>query len=312
MTGSRRQTKRIIIIDEQKHELPFSKGLTAGAIMASGMPPQNAYDVASSIEERLLAEERFQIMAEELHGLIFDTLKDQMGEKFAANYRKYYSLSRLDKPLVILIGGATGVGKSTVATMLAARLGIVRIVSTDAVREVMRAFFSPELMPAIHSSSFDAAGALRQPLPASVDPVVAGFREQTVAVAVGVKALVERARTEGTHLIIEGAHIVPGFIDLKLYERSAFLVQLVISVKDEGLHRSHFYIRELDTQGTRPFDRYVANFDNIRTIQDYIMSQARSFDVKVVDSVNLDATLVEVIEYIITNVHERSKAVSGT
>jgi 2-phosphoglycerate kinase len=312
MTGSRRQTKRIIIIDEQKHELPFSKGLTAGAIMASGMPPQNAYDVASSIEERLLAEERFQIMAEELHGLIFDTLKDQMGEKFAANYRKYYSLSRLDKPLVILIGGATGVGKSTVATMLAARLGIVRIVSTDAVREVMRAFFSPELMPAIHSSSFDAAGALRQPLPASVDPVVAGFREQTVAVAVGVKALVERARTEGTHLIIEGAHIVPGFIDLKLYEQSAFLVQLVISVKDEGLHRSHFYIRELDTQGTRPFDRYVANFDNIRTIQDYILSQARSFDVKVVDSGNLDATLVEVIEYIITNVHERSKAVSGT
>ncbi len=312
MTESRRQTKRIIIIDEQKHELPFSKGLTAGAIMASGLAPQNAYDVASSIEERLMTENRFEIVAEELHELIFDTLKEEMGEKFAANYRKYYSLSRLDKPLVILIGGATGVGKSTVATMLAARLGIVRIVSTDAVREVMRAFFSPELMPAIHSSSFDAAGALRQPLPASVDPVVAGFREQTVAVAVGVKALVERARTEGTHLIIEGAHIVPGFIDLQLYEQSAFLVQLVITVKNEGLHRSHFYIRELDTQGTRPFDRYVANFDNIRTIQNYIMDQANSFGVKMVDSVNLDATLVEVIEYIITNVHERSRAVSGT
>ncbi len=312
MTPERRQTKRIIIIDEQKHELPFSKGLTAGAIMATGLPPQNAYDIASSIEERLFGEDRFEIVAEELHELIFDTLKEEMGEKYALNYRKYYSLSRLDRPLVILIGGATGVGKSTVATMLAARLGIVRIVSTDAVREVMRAFFSPELMPAIHSSSFDAAGALRQPLPRSVDPVVAGFSEQTVAVAVGVKALVERARTEGTHLIIEGAHIVPGFIDLKLYEKSAMLVQIVISVRDQDLHRSHFYLRELDTQGTRPFDRYVANFDNIRTIQDYILEQADTFKVKVVDSIGLDSTLAEVIEHIITNVHEKSKAVSGT
>ncbi len=312
MTRDRRLPRRIIIIDELKHELPFSKGLTAGAIMAAGLPPQNAYDIASSIEERLMAENRFEITADELHDLIYEMLQQEMGEKYAANYRKYYSLSRLDKPLVILIGGATGVGKSTVATMLATRLGIVRIVSTDAVREVMRAFFSPELMPAIHSSSFDAAGALRQPLPASVDPVVAGFREQTVAVAVGVKALVERARTEGTHLIIEGAHIVPGFIDLKLYEKSAFLVQLVITVKDEGLHRSHFYIRELDTQGTRPFDRYVANFDNIRTIQDYIMAQADELGVKTVDSIGLDSAVAEVIEYIITNVHERSIAGSRT
>ncbi len=311
MTPNRKQAKRIIIIDEQKHELPFSKGLTAGAIMASGLPPQNAYDIASSIEDRLLSESRFAVTAEELHEIIFETLRAQMGEKFAASYQKYYSLSRLDKPLVVLIGGATGVGKSTVATMLATRLGIVRIVSTDAVREVMRAFFSPELMPAIHSSSFDAAGALRQPLPKSVDPVVAGFSEQTVAVAVGVKALVERARTEGTHLIIEGAHIVPGFIDLKLYEGSAILVQLVITVKNEALHRSHFYLRELDTQGTRPFDRYVANFDNIRTIQDYIMDQADTFGVKMVDSIGLDSTLAEVIEYITTNVHERSQAVSG-
>ena len=50
---------------------------------------------------------------------------------------------RLDVPVVILIGGATGVGKSTIATQLAARLGIVRVVATDAIREVMRAMLSP-------------------------------------------------------------------------------------------------------------------------------------------------------------------------
>jgi 2-phosphoglycerate kinase len=305
---SRKGVRRIIIIDEQGHELPFSKGLTAGAIMASGLSPGPAYDVASKIEDRFISDNRFQITAFELHQTILEILREEMGERYAESYSRYHALSRVDKPLVILIGGATGVGKSTIATMLAARLGIVRIVSTDAVREVMRAFFSPELMPAIHSSSFDAAGVLRQPLPASIDPVVAGFREQTVAVAVGVKALVERAATEGTHMIIEGAHVVPGFIDTRAYEDRAFLVPLVVTVGDAALHRSHFYIRELDTQGTRPFERYLANFESIRKIQYYIINLARSYGVKIVDSINLDATINEVIDYIINTVYEMETA----
>ena len=308
---SGKAAKRIIIIDEQKHELPYSKGLTASAIMSSGLPPQEAYDISSEIEGSLLTDERFAISAEELHQLIYETLKKDMGERYAENYLKYHTLSKLNKPLVILIGGATGVGKSTIATMLATRLGIVRIVSTDAIREVMRAFFSEELMPAIHRSSFDVGEALRQPLPPSVDPVTAGFREQTVSVTVGVKALVDRAVTEGTHLIIEGAHIVPGFIDPVLYKKNAFLVPLVITVKDEGLHRSHFYIRELDTQGSRPFERYVANFESIRRIQDYIIGLAESRGIKTVDSINLDATMVEVIEFIINTVYEMDRSAAN-
>ncbi len=63
----------------------------------------------------------------------------------------------------MLIGGATGVGKSTIATQLAARLGVVRVVASDAIREVMRAMFSRELMPSLHTSSFDADAALREP-----------------------------------------------------------------------------------------------------------------------------------------------------
>ena len=69
-------------------------------------------------------------------------------------------------PLVILIGGATGVGKSTIATQLAHRLGIVRVVATDAaIREVMRAMLSAELMPALHVSSFQADRAAPRAAP---------------------------------------------------------------------------------------------------------------------------------------------------
>jgi 2-phosphoglycerate kinase len=60
------------------------------------------------------------------------------------------ALKQLEVPLVVLVGGATGTGKSTVATEVAHRLGITRVTSTDVVRQTMRAFFSNEFIPSIH------------------------------------------------------------------------------------------------------------------------------------------------------------------
>lgn len=295
---SRDRKMRITILDEEHHRVPFSKGLTANAIMASGLAPGSAYYVAAEIEEHLIQEGKLEIQASELRKLIYNFLNERIGEHYAANYWRYISFSSLNKPLVVLMGGSTGVGKSTIATMLANRLSIVRIVSTDAIREVMRAFFSFELMPTIHTSSFDAEAALIHPLPPNVDPVVAGFREQSLSVLVGIRAIINRALKEGTHIIIEGAHIVPGFITPEQFP-DAFIVPLVIGVDDDKLHRSHFYIREVETQGTRPFQRYIEHFGNIRKIQDYIMYLAKVTGVKTIESVDFDSTVSEVVDYII-------------
>ena len=70
-----------------------------------------------------------------------------------------------------------------------------------------------QLMPTLYTSSFDADSALREPPPRTADKVIVGFREQTAAVAaVGITALLERVALEGTSTVIEGAHVVPGFI----------------------------------------------------------------------------------------------------
>ena len=298
--------KRITILDEEHHRVPFSKGLTANAIMASGLAPGKAYRVASDIEEHLISEGRLDIQSEEMRKLIYAFLAEQAGEHYAVNYWRYVSFSSMNKPLVILLGGSTGVGKSTIATMLATRLSIVRIVSTDAIREVMRAFFSHDLMPTIHTSSFDAESALLHPLPPHVDPVVAGFREQSLSVLVGVRAIINRALTEGTHIIIEGAHILPGFISPQQFP-DALIVPLLVAVGDERQHRSHFYIREVETQGTRPFQRYVKHFENIRKIQEYIKHLAEATGVKTVESVNLDAAVSEVVDYIVNVAYEMAR-----
>jgi 2-phosphoglycerate kinase len=296
-----------IIVSDREPGLPYSKGLMASQVMVTGLSPYRSYQVAERIEDRLVEEGRASITSSELQAVAEEVLQEVAGDRYAKNFVRWQEVTALDVPLVVLIGGATGVGKSTIATQLAARLGIVRVIPTDAVREVMRAMFSGEMMPTLYTSSFEAARALREPPGRPADPVIVGFREQTAAVAVGIRALIERAAVEGTSVIIEGAHLVPGFLDVGMFAERVVPVPLVVTVDDEELHRSHFAARSADSP-SRPFERYLANFDNIRRVQRYIKSQALSHGWPIVPSYNLDQTIAAVIDLAVEKATERAGA----
>jgi len=290
--------RRPIIIAEARHGLPFSKGLMAQSFMATGMAPSRAYAVAAAVEKAIRDSGSVQISTAELHFLAAATLRTTAGDVYADRYVRLDEVARSDKPLIVLIGGTTGVGKSTIATEVAHRLGITRIVSTDSIRQVMRGIFSKDLMPAIYESSFNAWRGLRIPVPQGADPVIVGFREQTSVVTTGIKSLIERAVLEGVSMIVEGIHLVPGYIDPCEFH-NASVVQLVVTVDEEDAHRSHFYIREVQTDGGRPLEKYRANFDNIRLLGHYIEDLAQEHGVPLVHSLQLDRTVAETLELIV-------------
>ena len=292
-----------ILISDRDSGLPYSKGLMASQVMVTGLSPVRAYQVAEAIEERLRELGVPSISNEELGELALAVLEDLAGERYARNFQRWREIEALQVPLVVLIGGATGVGKSTLATQLATRLGIVRVVATDAIREVMRALFSHELMPTLHASSFEAGSVLREP--PSKDEVVVGFREQTAAVAVGVQALVERAAMEGTHLIIEGAHVVPGFLDLEPWRERILAVPVVVTIEEDEVHRSHFAARASE-HTARPAERYLDRFDDIRRVQRYIKSQALSHGVPVIANYSFDRALAAIIDLVMERATERT------
>jgi 2-phosphoglycerate kinase len=308
----KRQTQHIVVSD--RAGLPYSKGLMASSIMATGLAPYRAYEVAERIEEQLVSGGRFEIKRDELRELAVKTISEMVGQRYAETYRRWQAVEELDLPLIILIGGTTGTGKSTIATQLAARLGITRIISTDAVREVMRSLFSERIMPALHTSSFEAHTAIRGPVPRSADPVIVGFEEQVRAVSVAVEALIERSVLEGTDLILEGAHLVPGFIEsppwAPPWDEKAVVVPIVITVDDEDVHRSHFFLRATDS-AQRNVERYLTSFDDIRKVQKYIRSAAQQRGAPVIASYGLDVTLAAVIDHIVERVVERMGVAGG-
>lgn len=298
---------RNVTVRDGKAGLPYSKGLMAQSVMAAGLPPSRAYAVAEAVERSLHDAACEDITSAELRNLTEAVLEEEVGARYAENYRRWQYAQERTVPLVVLIGGATGVGKSTVATSVGGRLGIVRIVSTDAIREVMRGIFTKEMMPSIHTSSFDVPSLLPDP-PGHEDPVIAGFRQQVQAVSVGIAQILRRAVLEGTDLIVEGAHLVPGALDLPS-SHEAIVTQMVITVDDEHIHRSHFAARAADARSRGP-SRYLQQLHAIRRVQDYARGQGIAHQVPVVASYSLDATVSRVMELVVTATEAHRAALS--
>ena len=291
-----------IIISDREPGLPFSKGLLASQVMVTGLSPFRAYQVAEEVELRLHERRQSSLTSVELADEALEVIRDLAGDRYATNFLRWRQVENLDVPLVILIGGANGVGKSTIATQLAARLGVLRVVGTDAIREVMRSMLSPELMPSLHTSTYHADDAVREAPVRPADALLLGFWRQTQAVSVGIDSLIERAATERTSVVIEGAHVVPGFFDVEHHGEGILAVPFVVTVTDEERHLAHFAAREV---GARPAARYVSGFDNIRRLQAYIKSQALAHGVPVIPNYSFDQSIATVIDLVMERVTER-------
>ena len=130
--------------------LPYSKGLMARALMAAGVRADRAYELALRVQDDLTERGESTVDIDRLEELAHEVLGENEGAQAVRRLRRHDSLRDLDLPIIVLVGGATGTGKSTVATEVAYRLGITRVTSTDFVRQTMRAFLSQEFMPSIH------------------------------------------------------------------------------------------------------------------------------------------------------------------
>ena len=200
--------------------LPFSKGLLARSLTATGISTDRAYELALAAEADIAQGGLESISFERLGELAREKLGEEDGATTMRRLHRFQDLYDLDLPVILLVGGATGTGKSTVATDVAYRLGITRVTSTDFVRQTMRAFFSREFMPAIHYSSFEAGRAIADADAEGSEAVLDGFLEQTRDVLVGVQAAIERALEEGWSMVLEGVHLVPGMLPREIRRRA--------------------------------------------------------------------------------------------
>lgn len=200
------------------------------------------------------------------------------------------------KPYVILIGSASGIGKSTIAAELAKTLNIKHLIESDFIRAVVRGIIGKEFAPALHSSSYDAYKNLRnRNRYNSYDELVsAGFDEHASYVIPALEKIIQRAITDYDDIIIEGVHLVPGLINIDQFKDYANIYFFILS-SDEEAHKERFVKRAIQIhRGGKQLDFFKEN----RIIHDHLLAQAQVNDVNVINSESIEKTLDNILSVI--------------
>jgi 2-phosphoglycerate kinase len=200
------------------------------------------------------------------------------------------------KPYVILIGSASGIGKSTIAAELAKTLNIKHLIESDFIRAVVRGIIGKEYAPALHSSSYDAYKHLRNKnrYESYEELVSAGFDEHAASVIPALEKIIQRAITDYDDIIIEGVHLVPGLINIEQFREYAEIYFFVLS-SDEEAHKERFVKRAVQIhRGGKQLDFFREN----RIIHDHLLRQAENHDIHVIKAEEIDKTLDKILAII--------------
>ncbi|MFX0064886.1 MAG: 2-phosphoglycerate kinase [Candidatus Hermodarchaeota archaeon] len=273
-----------------RYSMPFSNGILASSLLRAGMSTFDSFKFAENIRKYLLETGRIDITEDELSEIIIQELENQNYQTETDNYRIWQRIRKEKLGIVILIGGVTGIGKSTVAKEVSYRLGFTSSIGTDSIRQVMRKTISGELTPELHESSYLAYKHIdTHPM---ISDVIVGFERQCRLVSVGINGIIERSKEEGVNILIEGIHIIPGF-----FKRDIAVFPFILHLEDLQTHTERIYSRSRGTR--RPVENYFDHLDNIITIQKYIKSQAKEYDVPIIENTNFEQSINIIIKHIV-------------
>lgn len=198
----------------------------------------------------------------------------------------------MKKPYVILIGSASGIGKSTAAAELAKDLNIKHLVESDFIRAVVRGIIGKEYAPPLHESSYTAYKLLRnKDKYDDYDELVsAGFEEHASFVIPALEKVINRAITDYDDIILEGVHLVPGLINVEQFKNRASVYFFVLA-SDEESHKSRFVKRAIQIhRGGKQLDFFIEN----RIIHNHLIKQAKKYDIPVVQTQTIEDTLKKI------------------
>ena len=159
----------------------------------------------------------------------------------------------MGRPRLLVITGSSGVGKSTISARAASSLGFSKSASTDTIREA----------PVLHRSSFESAGS----------GVIEDWHATVVVLSEAIQAVVSRAVSKRSDLLLEGVHLIPGSGILEGWRESGGVASgVLLHVGDESTHLQ--FIRMREKHNDRGLGHYLGNLDRIRAIQEEMLEKA--------------------------------------
>jgi 2-phosphoglycerate kinase len=281
----------------------FSPSRYRTDLEAIGLTAEEALAIVDEVSAHLLRRNKPDVSAKYIAKITYRILRksEDLGKKVAYRWLVWRDFIHSGRPLVFLIGGTAGCGKSTIATRLASRLEIARMQSTDMLREVMRTVISRNEEPILHKSSYSAWQELPEEIQDANDRnlrIYNGYCKQAEILSVAIKAVIQRALHEHVSVIVEGVHFHPSIIKKIIEPGDALVVPVMLAVLKRKALESRIKGRSTNVPQRRA-ERYLEHFESIWKLQTFLLSEADATGVPIISNTDKDDVFREIMLYTI-------------
>jgi 2-phosphoglycerate kinase len=292
---ARQRTRSEILVHTRTRSAPFSVGILSHSLEACSISPKFSLIGASKVLASIRKTGHNEIDHKSLRKLIYRCLREHCSEKVAEKYLAWRRFHSSGIPLIIMLGGVSGTGKSMIAAELAYRLDITRTLSTDMMRDLIRHYLASQVTPTMQYSSFEAWRGLPPLSHAAQEDddnrVITGFLAQLASMRPAIETSITRAYQEQENLILEGVHIVPSEIDFCPGNDNALCIQLMLAILDKLSLKQR--IREQGKYKHYDSEELIAD---IWQLQTWLLERADSEDVNIIPNLYVEDSIREILE----------------
>jgi 2-phosphoglycerate kinase len=282
-----RRDYAVQVVDGDGRRSDFSMSEYRSRLDAIGLRTGEAEQIALAFAEHLMLRKVRRISTRHISRLTYRYLRrsEQFGPAVARRWLIWQDFVQSGRPLMLLIAGTAGSGKSTIAADVASHLAIGRTQSTDILREVIRSMISEREQPLLHRSSFAAwTGLPASAREALTDPdelLIEGYRRQAAMLTPAIEAVIRRADRESVSLVMEGVHINPTLMSALPRADSAVVVPVLLAVVKRKILRERICGRS-SAAPQRRSRQYLEHFDSIWKLQSHFLAEAEDANIPIV------------------------------
>ena len=184
---------KITIGKNQEHWFILSRFILSRLLKVIGIRNQDCTKIAFEVKRKLIIQGNLTIKEHIFHETLFQTIKDcNYNDIYKERYLMMNSFYSSRTPLIIIIAGSEGVGKSQIASLLSGKMNISNVLQTKIVEYVT-------------SSMLGVVFERRK----VNDEVTEGFLNQCKIIRKGCSLDIQKAFKEGKAVILEGSYILP-------------------------------------------------------------------------------------------------------
>jgi 2-phosphoglycerate kinase len=176
-------------------------------------------------------------------------------------YNQDWKERRITTPLVILIGGYAGTGKSTIAKSINEQIPFLNNFPTGIIRATLRDYISQEENPFLYSHTYDLY---------LIEGDVRGhYLQQCKPIIDSINQAIDFADSEKQMILFDGNHILPGLMNP---QNKPNVIEIYLKVSDPNTHL------KMLSGPTHNREMSEKQFQTARTLHDYVVQRAQDFN----------------------------------